>query len=39
MRRAIKEGRMMGIAPYGYINRSKEDGENMLQLKNLKLQI
>lgn len=26
MRRAKKEERLMGIAPYGYINRSHEDG-------------
>jgi hypothetical protein len=33
MRRAIKEGRMMGIAPYGYINRSKEDGRKYVAVK------
>ncbi|WEK71159.1 MAG: recombinase family protein [Candidatus Chryseobacterium colombiense] len=33
MRRAIKEGRMMGIAPYGYINRSREDGRKYVAVK------
>lgn len=33
MRRAIKEGRLMGIAPYGYINRSKEDGKKYVAVK------
>ncbi|AYZ35231.1 recombinase family protein [Chryseobacterium indologenes] len=33
MRRAIREGRMMGIAPYGYINRSKEDGRKYVAVK------
>ena len=27
MRRAKKEGRYMGIAPYGYANKSREDGK------------
>lgn len=33
MRRARKEGRMMGMAPYGYINRSKEDGKKYVAIK------
>ncbi|KGO78826.1 hypothetical protein Q763_16715, partial [Flavobacterium beibuense F44-8] len=33
MRRARKEGRMMGRAPFGYINRSKEDGRKYVALK------
>lgn len=33
MRRAIKEGRMMGIAPYGYINRCTEDGRKYVAVK------
>ncbi len=33
MRRAKKEGRVMGIAPYGYINRSKEDGKKYIAVK------
>jgi site-specific DNA recombinase len=30
MRRARKEGRLMGVAPFGYINRSKEDGKKFV---------
>ena len=30
MRRARKEGRYMGTAPYGYINRSHEDGRKYI---------
>ena len=30
MRRAKKEGRYMGIAPYGYANKSKEDGQKYI---------
>lgn len=33
MRRAKKEGRLMGRAPYGYINRSREDGRKYIALK------
>lgn len=33
MRRAKKEGRVLGIAPYGYINRSREDGKKYIALK------
>ncbi|MDR4951201.1 recombinase family protein [Chryseobacterium sp. ES2] len=33
MRRAKKEGRLMGIAPYGYINRSHEDGKKYIAIK------
>lgn len=33
MRRAIKEGRMMGIAPYGYINKCTEDGRKYVAVK------
>jgi site-specific DNA recombinase len=33
MRRARKEGRVMGFAPYGYVNRSKEDGKKYIALK------
>ena len=33
MRRARKEGRVMGMAPFGYINRSKEDGRKYIALK------
>ena len=33
MRRARKEGRLMGKAPFGYINRSKEDGRKYVVLK------
>lgn len=33
MRRAKKEGRMMGTAPYGYINRSMEDGKKYIAIK------
>lgn len=33
MRRAKKEGRVMGIAPFGYVNRSKEDGKKYIGLK------
>lgn len=39
IRRARKEGPLMGKAPFGYINRSKEDGENTLPRKNPKLQV
>lgn len=34
MRRARKEGRLMGKAPFGYINRSKEDGRKYVALKD-----
>ncbi|WP_074722154.1 recombinase family protein [Flavobacterium frigoris] len=30
MRRAKKEGRYMGIAPFGYANKSKEDGQKYI---------
>lgn len=30
MRRARKEGRYMGMAPYGYINRTSEDGKKYI---------
>lgn len=33
MRRARKEGRLMGRAPFGYINRSKEDGQKYITFK------
>ena len=33
MRRAIKEGRMMGTAPYGYINKCTEDGRKYVAIK------
>ena len=33
MRRARKEGRLMGRAPFGYINRSKEDGRKYIAFK------
>ena len=33
MRRAIKEGRMMGIAPYGYVNKCTEDGRKYVAIK------
>lgn len=33
MRKAKKEGRMMGTAPYGYINRSMEDGKKYVAIK------
>lgn len=33
MRRARKEGRLMGKAPFGYINRSKEDGRKYVAFK------
>ena len=33
MRRARKEGRLMGRAPFGYINRSKEDGRKYIAPK------
>lgn len=33
MRRAKKEGRLMGIAPYGYINRAHEDGKKYIAIK------
>ena len=34
MRRARKEGRLMGKAPFGYINRSKEDGRKYVAIKD-----
>ena len=33
MRRARKEGRMMGTAPFGYINRSREDGRKYIAVQ------
>ena len=33
MRRARKEGRLMGKAPFGYINRSMEDGRKYIAIK------
>jgi len=33
MRRARKEGRLMGRAPFGYINRSKENGQKYIAFK------
>ncbi|AWG27268.1 recombinase family protein [Flavobacterium kingsejongi] len=33
MRRARKEGRVLGLAPYGYINRTKENGKKYIALK------
>ncbi len=33
MRRAKKEGRVLGMAPFGYINRSKEDGTKYIGQK------
>lgn len=33
MRRAKKEGRKMGIAPYGYVNKSHEDGKKYIAIK------
>lgn len=33
MRRAKKEGRVLGMAPYGYINRTKEDGKKFIAIK------
>ncbi len=33
MRRAKKEGRVLGIAPYGYINRTKENGVKYIAIK------
>lgn len=33
MRRARKEGRVMGIAPFGYINRSMENGKKYVAIK------
>jgi site-specific DNA recombinase len=33
MRRAKKEGRVLGMAPYGYINRTKEDGKKYIAIK------
>ena len=33
MRRARKEGRLMGKAPFGYINRSREDGRKYVAIK------
>ncbi|MEN5133119.1 recombinase family protein [Elizabethkingia anophelis] len=32
MRRAMKEGRWMGKAPYGYINKSREDGSKYVAI-------
>ncbi len=34
MRRARKEGRLMGRAPFGYINRSKEDGRKYVAIQD-----
>lgn len=34
MRRARKEGRLMGKAPFGYANRSKEDGRKYVAIKD-----
>ncbi|WP_081478725.1 recombinase family protein [Flavobacterium frigoris] len=34
MRRAKKEGRYMGIAPFGYANKSKEDGQKYICQKD-----
>lgn len=33
MRRARKEGRVMGKAPFGYANKSKEDGQKYIALQ------
>ncbi|UMQ43042.1 recombinase family protein [Chryseobacterium sp. Y16C] len=33
MRRAIREGRLMGIAPYGYVNKCTEDGRKYIAIK------
>lgn len=33
MRRAKKEGPVMGNAPFGYINRSREDGSKYIAIK------
>ncbi|WP_288446027.1 recombinase family protein [uncultured Chryseobacterium sp.] len=33
MRRAKKEGRLMGIAPYGYVNRTHEDGKKYIAIR------
>lgn len=33
MRRAKKEGRVLGNAPFGYINRSREDGSKYIAIK------
>ena len=33
MRQAKKEGRLMGKAPYGYLNKSREDGSKYIALK------
>jgi site-specific DNA recombinase len=33
MRKAKKEGRIMGTLPYGYINRSMEDGTKYIAVK------
>ncbi|WP_268225799.1 recombinase family protein [Sinomicrobium oceani] len=33
MRKAKKEGRYMGIAPFGYINRSRENGKKYIAVK------
>ncbi|MGA9638966.1 recombinase family protein [Flavobacterium sp.] len=32
MRRAKKEGRYMGIAPFGYINKTKDDGRKFIMI-------
>src|SRR5690606_34673117 len=34
MRRAKKEGRLMGKAPFGYSNKSKEDGRKYVAIKD-----
>ena len=34
MRRARKEGRIMGIPPYGYVNRCTEDGTKYIGVKH-----
>ena len=34
MRRAQKEGRLMGTASYGYVNKSTEDGRKYVGLKD-----
>ena len=33
MRRAKKEGRVMGVAPFGYVNKCKEDGSKYIALQ------
>ncbi len=33
MRRAIREGRLMGVAPYGYVNKCSEDGRKYIAIK------